>query len=917
MRARSGQPGGHRVVATPLATPLATAEPLDFRLAIGAIAAWLAVLGFGGRSPLVVVTTAGIAALVGVLALVAGRRLRRAGPALALIAFCVALVLVPLAARLTHVADSALSALAREHAVVVLTARVASDPAVLAAKGIAGAPRVAVDVTAAQVRAAGRTVGSDGAVLVLADAASWRDVLPGQLVQVAGELSPALDRASMSVTLFARAPPQLLGAPPWWQRLAGDVRGGLRQAAAGLPEQARGLLPGLIDGDTANLDPVLAERFRLAGLTHLVAVSGTNCSIVVGALLLVLRRARLRPWLQALLGGALLMMFVVVARPSPSVLRAALMAAVALVSLATGRPRSAIPSLAAVTLGLLLWDPTLAGSASFAMSVLATGALLVLAPGWALALRRRRVPVGVAESIAVAAAAHLVTAPVVAAISGRVSLVAIPANVLAEPVVAVTTVLGFAAAVVSPWWLPGASGLAWLAGWPCRWLIAVADFFGGLHGATAPWPGGVGGGLALLALLAALVIGALRTGPRRALAAAGATCVALAIPIRAATSGWPPPGWIFVACDVGQGDALVLNAGAGAAVEIDAGPDPVPIDRCLGDLDVTSIPLLVLTHFHVDHVGGLAGAGRGRQVGAILAGPLDDPEAGASIVHRFAAQRGLVVRTPPAGTSVQVGDVRLDVLGPSHPYRDTRSDPNNSSLVLRATVRGTRILLPGDAEVEAQRALLAAHVDLRADVLKVPHHGSAYSDPRFLAAAHARVAVISVGRHNDYGHPSPLLLRELAVLGVPTLRTDRDGDVAITGTAGQVTAVPRGVAASTVGLREPATPVGPAVPFESAAPVLAPTEGARWSQLSAAGDRMATCPPAPSASTTCPTRCPRWRWSSGTRSCSSSGPSARSPPPPAAPIPASRSPSSPARRSTVRNCTSCSARRCSASPACW
>src|SRR5581483_6122009 len=107
-------------------------------------------------------------------------------------------------------------------------------------------------------------------------------------------------------------------------------------------------------------------------------------------------------------------------------------------------------------------------------------------------------------------------------------------------------------------------------------------------------------------------------------------------------------------------------------------------------------------------------------------------------------------------------------------YHGTRSDPNNSSLVLRADVHGVRILLPGDAEIEAQDALLDAGVDLRADVLKVPHHGSAYSDPRFLAAVHAQLAVVSVGAHNDYGHPSPVLLADLARLGVPLLRTDQD-----------------------------------------------------------------------------------------------------------------------------------------------
>ena len=159
------------------------------------------------------------------------------------------------------------------------------------------------------------------------------------------------------------------------------------------------------------------------------------------------------------------------------------------------------------------------------------------------------------------------------------------------------------------------------------------------------------------------------------------------IPVRSATSGWPPTGWVFVACDVGQGDALVLNAGPHAAVEVDAGPDPVAIDRCLRDLGIEQIPLLVLTHFHLDHVAGLPGVVRGRSVGALFTGPLDEPAAGSVIVHRIAAAQHLQVRSPPVGTQLDVGAVHLDVLGPPSAFHGTRSDPNNSSLVLRAVGR--------------------------------------------------------------------------------------------------------------------------------------------------------------------------------------------------------------------------------------
>jgi competence protein ComEC len=219
------------------------------------------------------------------------------------------------------------------------------------------------------------------------------------------------------------------------------------------------------------------------------------------------------------------------------------------------------------------------------------------------------------------------------------------------------------------------------------------------------------------------------------------------------------------------------------------------------------------------------------------------------------------VRVPAPGTALTVGDVHLDVLGPAHAFHGTRSDPNNSSLVLRATVRGIRILLPGDAEVEAQQALVDAGADLRADVLKVPHHGSAYSDPRLLAAARARLAVISVGLHNDYGHPSPLLLAELRRLGVPVLRTDLDGDVAVTLVSGRVGAV-----------------------THHPSPAVVPKAAGLWTGAasSVADDRMAAwlpawprgrCRPTPS-----PTPSRRSCSSSARRSCWSPEPSARSPP---------------------------------------
>ncbi len=860
------------------------AGQVDVRLAVGAVAAWLGVsVGLGWPAGRVLALGLGAGGL-GCATLATGRHLGRMASVLALGGFCVALALVPLAARLYRAHDSPLSVLARQRVATTAELTVTADPRQLRAHGPAGAPRVAVDARVTSLRVGARMIRASGNVVILAPAAPWSEILPGQRVRVDAALQPPLGGGLLTATLSAQSGPALIGKPPWWQRAAGSIRNSLRRAAAGLPGEPRGLLPGLIDGDTSQLDPVLAERFRIAGLTHLVAVSGTNCSIVTGTVLLALRRARAGPLVCAGAGALTLAGFVVVGRPSPSVLRAALMAAIALLCLGAGRQRAALPMLSAAVLGLLLWRPELATDAGFTMSVLATGALLLLAPRWAAALRRRRVPPVVAESLAVAAAAHLVTAPVVAAISARVSIVAVPANVLAEPVVAATTLLGFCAALLAPLWLGGGALIAQLAGWPCRWLVWDANLFGGLHGATLPWPGGLAGGLSLLTATAVVAWLARRSSARRMLAAGAVAVVLVQIPLRSVVPGWPATGWVFVACDVGQGDALVLPAGVHSAIVVDAGPDPVAVDRCLRGLGVTDVALLVLSHYHLDHVGGLGGVFHGRHVSAVITGPLAEPESGVEIVQQVLAVHGMAVGQARVGQTFSVGGTRLDVLAPAAAFRGTRSDPNNSSLVVRATVAGVRILLPGDAEVEAQQAMLSSGADVQADVLKVPHHGSAYSDPRFLAAVHAQVGVVSVGAHNDYGHPSPVLLGELGRLGVPVRRTDRDGDVAIVSRAGRLSAVTRGRTSSVVG-----------------------AAGADARAVTACHATMGPCLPLPVRALRPPGSAmaislPSSR-SSVMRSCSSPVPSSRSPPAPASSIRTATCGNEPAPSSTRLSCT--------------
>ena len=866
---------------------------LDARLAIGAAAAWISLWVALGHGPAAVLAGAAAGLMLGSAGLLlrtglAGRSKPARAPAaaaFALAAFCAALVLLPLAGRLVRAGWSPMTALARRQRLVDAVVRVSDDPRVLPGRGPSGAARVAVAGSAVSVAPVGELASGaarvGGEIEVLGTAQGWPNVIPGQSMRVRGTLLPPVD-GGLSVTLLARGPPTLLGRPPWWQRAAQRVRLELRRACHGLPPDVAGLLPGLVDGDTTALNPVVAEQFRVAGLSHLVAVSGTNCSIVLGCVVLALRRCRARRWFTVSAAGFALAAFVLIARPTPSVLRAAAMACVGLGALAAGRPRQALPALSACVLALLVWNPLLARNASFAMSALATAALIVLAPSWADGLRRRRVPAVVAMPVAVAAAAHLVTAPVAAGMSGRLSLVAIPANVLAEPVVAIITVLGFGAAGLAAW-SPGPAGLLlWIAGWPCRWLLGVARFFGTAGGAVVPWPRGTGGAVLLAATGAALVAGLSRPATRAPVIAAGLIAAIIQLPVRTLTSAWPPGGTVLVACDVGQGDGLLIPLDGHRAIVVDTGPEPLAIDRCLRQFGIDDIVLLVLTHFHDDHVGGIAGALHGRRVDRVLSSPLAQPVTGyRAVTAALSGGRTASMAIARPGEQFVCGPAQVDVIGPARAYHGTRSDPNNSSVMLRVTVRGVRILMTGDAEVEAQTEMLAAGVDLRADVLKVPHHGSAYFDAAFLAAVQARVAVISVGAHNDYGHPAPSLLAELGRLGLSPARTDTGGDIAVAGTGTSLHLVLHGRAGSLAGP--------------------APLSGAPHARVSAPDARMAGWQPG--VWTRFPNRSLRWCWSSATRNCSSAEPSARSPPPRGVFIRTSWRPSGPAARSTAPNCT--------------
>lgn len=761
--------------------------PPDLRLLAPALTVWV-VAAVALQLPPVAVLAAAAGALAASAALV-----RRAGAGLLVVVLlCGAAAAVATAVRVQARTTGPLPDAASAGAAVTVQGVVLDDPRLLAPRPAAGA-LVVRDVVVARLRVerlttAGRDYRVRAPVLVLTSDRAWLRLLPSQPVRAEGLLRAAEPGGDVAAVLAPRGPVRSLGPASVVQRVAATMRAGLQRAVAPLPPAERGLLPGLVIGDVSAVPAGVREDFRTVGMTHLVAVSGTNVAIVVGAVLLLCVRfgvpLRLRPLvaLLALLG------FVVLARPSPSVLRAAVMGTVALLALTTGRSRSTLPALSAAVIVLVLVSPDLAVTAGFALSVLATAGIVLLAPGWRERWSRR-MPAGVADAIAVPAAAQLACGPIVVALSGQLGLLSVPANLLAVPAVAPATILGLVAALIAPVSGPVASAVAWAAWLPTTWLVHVASVGAALPGAAMPWRAGASGAV-LLAAATGLAAVLLQSRARRRLCAAGSAGVLAAVTtLWLVAPGWPPPGWFLVACDVGQGDGLVLSAGRDSGVVIDAGPDPRAIDRCLRRLRVERVPLVVLTHLHADHVEGLPGVLRGRPVGQIQVGPLDEPVVEQARVVRWAAEAGVPVVRAAVGEQRRAGGATWQVLAPARAHRGTNSDPNNSSLVLRLTAAGGRtVLLTGDVEKAAQQSLLDLGLPLRADVLKVPHHGSSHQLPEFLGAVRPSLSMTSVGDGNPFGHPSPVTIGQLVRDGARSYRTDRDGDIALIERGGALSA---------------------------------------------------------------------------------------------------------------------------------
>ena len=684
-----------------------------------------------------------------------------------------------------------LASLAEARAIVTVRAVVTGDPQ--ASTSVGGTDRWSLRVRAHTLEAGDRNFAVDVPITVFGGG-----IAPpaGALIDVTGRVAPATWARDVSASLNATSLIEVERPDPL-VTVATEVRSGLVRALDGVQPDAAALVAGLAVGDESHAPALLISDMRSSGLSHLTAVSGGNVMIVIALVLLLGRLLALRTRWRVLLASLTLVFFVVLVRPEPSVLRAVVMGAVSLLALTTGSRSRGIPALCAAIIILVILAPALVLSLGFVLSVAATAGLLLLAPLIRTRLNEvrgiRRLPEVVRLALAVALAAQVATAPFIASFGNGLSLVSVPANLLAAPAVPGVTVLGLGAAIASTF----SPHLAWLLAHcaaPGAWWISwIAHTSASLPLAVVPWPAGVLGGVLLL-VTGAVALLVWRFARAHDMHVPTPLVIALGLSVVVVVcvrppGAWPPPGWVIVACDVGQGDGLVVRTGERSAIVIDSGPEPVAISRCLDDLQINEIPAVVLSHFHADHVEGLVGVFGNRPVGAVYVSPVREPLNEAEKVDQWCADAGVAEIPISAGDTRVIGELRWTAVWPARVIRDG-SVPNNSSVVLVVETYGLRLLLTGDVESAAQVAVRSAIGGATIDVVKVPHHGSRMAEETFPAAVNPKVALVSVGRDNDYGHPAPGTMALWEATGATIGRTDLDGDLAV---LGDLSLVRRGV----------------------------------------------------------------------------------------------------------------------------
>ena len=619
---------------------------------------------------------------------------------------------------------------------------------------------------------------------------------PGEPSRRAIALAEGVAGELIGERILARAPPDPRDARTWPARLRAALSARLRGT---LREPEATVIAGALWGERGMLSDTLRDEFQATGTVHVLVTAGLHLGVIAALVYGIFRLCRLRRAPASLAAIPCVIAYAWLSGAHLPSQRAAAMVSVALLARACGARPSSWNALAVAALVVAALWPASVGSVSFALSFSCVGAILLFADPIGRALERWALPERVREALALTIATQLGVWPLSAATFGLVAPYAILANAIVVPATAIGMLAGIAALVCSG--LPLLDRIsATLATWDVDAILRVVHSVAALPGAhvrVAPPP--------LIAIVAYDAVALCAALALRRDARIAAALLALATAGVLATTLRLPDGRLTITMlDVGQGDGIVIRTPRGHTILVDTGgrlehgpavdgksPAEIVGERIvLGYLQRTGVrrvDLLMITHPHGDHVGGCAPIVRALRVDAIA--DSGQRYSGRAYVDCLttARERGVPVRVVRAGMRWQTDDgVVLDALAPSEPFlADTGDDVNENSIVMRLSYvlpggRTYRALLTGDAGEGSEARLLAHGADLRADLLKVGHHGSRWATTAdFLAAVHPRVALISVGRHNSFGHPSPETLARLADTGIAVYRTDRCGAIRV------------------------------------------------------------------------------------------------------------------------------------------
>ena len=689
----------------------------------------------------------------------------------------------------------------------------------------------------------------DAPVLVSGRLAAGSSTEPGTRFAADAKLRDIQASSRSAARLSLDAPAEQLAPPGGALAVGATLRASFLTLAATLPGDGGQLVPGLAVGDDREVAEDLVAAMKTSSLVHLTAVSGANCALVTGAVL-VIGRLLMRPRLERLAAASLaLVAFVVLVTPQGSVVRASAMAIVVLAADAGGRRVTGSSALNLAVIGLLVISPDMSLDAGFALSAAATAGLLLGAGPLGERLSAW-MPRPLALTIAVPVAAQLLCQPVLVLLDPRVPVHGVTANLLAAPAAPIATVVGLLACLLAPLAPPLAVVLAWVAWLPASWIAAVARVTSGWPLASIPVPEGLGGVL-ITAIPAVLLVWWCRergdSPPARlrrlALVALMALLVTVALGVglgqRVGSGLTRPDPWRYWMCDVGQGDAMLIRSTAGVIL-MDTGPESEALDACLTEAKVSELAALILTHFDKDHDGAAATA---LPLAEQLIVPATGEAHGEGIV-RDAATHGIPLVFAGRGDVFTFGDLALHVLWPARTSSGQPSvlSSNDGSLAVSvkptASCRQACVSLIALADLgEAQQNELMSEAPpelLSADVVKVSHHGSRDQAAELYRVMQPKAALVSVGAENGYGHPTRSTLDMLTAAGAIPLRTDERGHLVVAGSPDDITvwSPPQALAEAASVPRFSASGWPASPPCDTALPECAPPRSASRSRRS-------------------------------------------------------------------------------------